>query len=343
MKVLLIRRDNIGDLVCTTPMLSALRARYPDATLAVLANSYNAGVLAGNPDLDEVFVYTKAKHRAAGVSKLSVYLDTLRLFWRLRRMRFDYAICVGGGWFKHAIKFARLAGARHVVSFVPEDGVLSGVDVGVPYRRTLDRHEVEDIFQLLAPLDVHGEPGPMTVVPDPAQVAAMRPHFAPLAGKRVLAVHLSAREPGRRWAAGRFAEAIRTLCARHADLGVALFWAPGASDDPRHPGDDAKAAEVGAALAGLPVVAVPTHTLAELTGALVHTDVQLLADGGALHIAAALGKPVAALFENRQEKTTRWYPWACPHRMIIAPERDISGIAVDDVVAAVEDLLTVHP
>ena len=33
-KILVIRRDNIGDLVCTTPLISALRRRFPEAEAA---------------------------------------------------------------------------------------------------------------------------------------------------------------------------------------------------------------------------------------------------------------------------------------------------------------------
>ncbi|MBI3715416.1 MAG: hypothetical protein HY255_05435 [Betaproteobacteria bacterium] len=43
--LLVIRRDNIGDLVCTTPLLAALRTHFPQARIEVLANSYNAPVL----------------------------------------------------------------------------------------------------------------------------------------------------------------------------------------------------------------------------------------------------------------------------------------------------------
>src|SRR5512135_977073 len=60
-KILVIRRDNIGDLVCTTPMIRMLRQHYPDAWIAALVTRYNAEVLAGNPDLDAVFAYQKAK------------------------------------------------------------------------------------------------------------------------------------------------------------------------------------------------------------------------------------------------------------------------------------------
>ena len=46
--ILVIRRDNIGDLVCTLPLISALRRHYPNARIEALVNSYNCDVLDGN-------------------------------------------------------------------------------------------------------------------------------------------------------------------------------------------------------------------------------------------------------------------------------------------------------
>ena len=84
MKILIIRRDNIGDLICTTPLFEVLRHRYPNAYLAALVNSYNAPAIQGNPYLDAVFAYTKGKH-AAGESVAQAYLKRLKLLWSLRR------------------------------------------------------------------------------------------------------------------------------------------------------------------------------------------------------------------------------------------------------------------
>ena len=54
MKILVLRRDNIGDLVLTTPVLAALRQRFPHARIEALVNSYSAPVLEGHPDIDRV-------------------------------------------------------------------------------------------------------------------------------------------------------------------------------------------------------------------------------------------------------------------------------------------------
>src|SRR3990172_6207808 len=95
-KILVIRRDNIGDLVCTTPLLRALRAQLPAARIVVLATRYNAAVLAGNPDVDSSCSYTKVKHRAAGESALSIYLQRIQTILALRRERFDWILLPGG-------------------------------------------------------------------------------------------------------------------------------------------------------------------------------------------------------------------------------------------------------
>lgn len=111
-RILVIRRDNIGDLVCTTPLLAALRERYPAGHIAALVNTYNRAVLDGNPDVDAVYAYEKGKHRAPARSLLSVYADRFRLIMSLRREKFDYAILATPGFAALSLRLARLVGER---------------------------------------------------------------------------------------------------------------------------------------------------------------------------------------------------------------------------------------
>ena len=89
-RFLIVRRDNIGDLVCTTPLIAALRAAHPDAHIAALVNTYNDEVLARNPALDAVHAYEKVKHRRG--SLLGNLFSTARLNLELRARRFDHVL-----------------------------------------------------------------------------------------------------------------------------------------------------------------------------------------------------------------------------------------------------------
>lgn len=317
-RTLVIRRDNIGDLLCTTPLLSALRHAWPDAWIGVLANRYNAPILAGNPDIDDFFAYEKAKHRAAGKRRLAVWRETAMLLWRLRRMRLDLVLCASPG----ARRFARLLGARRIVET----------------DRAGNAHEVEITGRLLEPLGISGAPGPLVLGSDPTLQARMRGELElSTGGTRCIALHISARKPRQRWPEENFADLARRLLeGGHADR-ILLFWAPGAEDDPLHPGDDRKAARLLSALAGLPVTPVPTHALADLVAGLSLADAVICADGGAMHIAAGLGKPLVCFFGNSSAQ--RWHPWGVPFELLQKPTMDVADISVDDACAAYRHLI----
>ncbi|MDP1652090.1 MAG: glycosyltransferase family 9 protein [Rhodocyclaceae bacterium] len=306
-RILVVRRDNIGDLLCTTPLLAALRRTWPDAWIGVLANRYNAPILAGNPDIDAFFAYEKAKHRAAGKGRLAVWRETAALLWRLRRMKLGLVLCASPG----ARRFARLLTPRQIVEA----------------DRAGPGHEVEVTFRLLSALGLSAVPGPL-VLTSPTR---------PQSDGRCLAVHISARKPRQRWPTERHAELIRRVFAAGLAARVLLFWAPGAETDPQHPGDDDKAARLIDDLADLPVTPVPTHTLEELVAGLSLADTVICSDGGAMHIAAALGKPVVCFFGNSSAK--RWHPWGVAYELLQKPSQDVIDIGVDEALEALQRLM----
>jgi len=105
--ILVIRRDNIGDLVCTTPLITALRERYPDAHIAALVNTYNEAVLPGIPPWIP-FTPMKKESTAAGSVHCSIYADRLRLVMELRKKKFDYAILATPGFAPRSLRLARM-------------------------------------------------------------------------------------------------------------------------------------------------------------------------------------------------------------------------------------------
>jgi ADP-heptose:LPS heptosyltransferase len=308
-RLLIVRRDNIGDLVCTTPLIAALRERFPRGRIAALVNTYNAGVLAGNPALDAVYAYEKTKHRERGFA--GHVWSRLKLQARLRKERFDCVLVPSAT--PQALRLARSLGAGEVLHCAAEQ------------REA--RHEVENTFALARPLGVAGAPGPMKVFPDAGRVRELRREAG--AGPFV-AVHVSARRPMQRWPAGRYAALIAEIAKEKR---VLLLWAPGSRGDPRHPGDDEMAAEIARAGKATPVA---TPDLATLVAALSLADCVILPDGGAMHLAAALGKPVVALFGDSPPE--RWRPWGVPHRVVRPESRNLADLALAPVLSAYRDL-----
>jgi heptosyltransferase-3 len=337
-KILVIRRDNIGDLVCTTPLFTALRARFPAARICALVNSYNVEVLSGNPDVDTVYAYTKAKHRPAGKSVLRVYLDRIKLFVVLRRERFDYAIIAGTPFLPRTLGLARMIRPRHIIGFT-ETGKRGAqhIDMGIPHALPTPLHETEDIFRLLAPLGISGTPPGLRVVADAAESATARQALDRLsAASLTIGIHISARKVSQRWPSAAFVQLIHALHTRHGARFM-LFWSPGAEDNPLHPGDDNKAAEIMRGLADIPILAFPTHTLQALIGGLAVCDFVICSDGGAMHLAAALGKPIVCFFGK--SNAVRWHPWGVPHVVLQTPSREVADIAPQEALSAFEQLI----
>jgi ADP-heptose:LPS heptosyltransferase len=330
-RILVIRRDNIGDLVCTTPLFAALRRRHPGAHIAALVNSYNAGVLAGNPDVDAVHAYTKTKHRGPGESWLGTLLAKYRLLRALRSPAFDHVILAKSGFDRQGLGLARSLRPRQIIGFAP--GSVRGIDVVLPLPANDRLHEVEAIQQLGAPLGIEGEPGPLRVYPDAARVAQWRARF-PATRRHWVGLHISARIAGRVWPVEKFIALAQALSGDPA-LGVVLLWAPGPAGDPRHPGDDERAAAIATRLGpGVTLVPAKTESLADLIAALSLCHSFIGADGGAMHLAAALGLPVVALIENLPYKKRHWHPWKVPHEMVSPEALDVADIPVAAIATA---------
>jgi len=324
MKILVIRRDNIGDLVCTTPLIAALRRAKPGAWIGALVNSYNAPVLERNPDVDAVVTYRKLKHLEPGESALGALRARLASFWKLRQAKLDVVVLGTPGAPRRGLRLARWLRPARIAGF--DDGRVRAATAGA-------RHEVELVFALARAFDIQGAPPPLALNPDPLEVEKARAKLASHPGARV-AVHLSARRQAQRWPAARFAELTGKLSERGA--AVMLLWSPGPASHPQHPGDDDKAEEVLRLLGAGRAIPYPTTQLPALIGALAACDRVICADGGAMHLAAALQKPVVALFGDSPPE--RWRPWRTRHRVVRSESRNVADLPVEEVLRAYEEV-----
>ena len=85
--ILVIDLAFIGDLILVTPAVRALHETHPNARITMLTVPLTESIARMNPYVDDVIVYDK-KGREKGL------LGMLRMARRLRRYRFDLAICM---------------------------------------------------------------------------------------------------------------------------------------------------------------------------------------------------------------------------------------------------------
>ncbi len=336
-KILFIRRDNIGDLVCTTPSIRAVRVRFPGARIAVLVNTYNAEMLKGNPDIDDLFIYEKAKH-SEGRGKLGVWLSNSKLMRRIRKEEFDVAIACGS----YSVRLARytyLTGARERIGYTNSDAPGRYYNRAIP-EPTKSLHEVERVFRLLEPLGIKPDPetgpGPMVLTADPEEIkkfAVFKKTRIREVDRPLLAVAISTRIKVNKWSEEKFIELIEQVLYKNL-ANVLLLWAPGSATNPFFPGGEESAARIERRFEGR-ILAYPTSTLPALVAAMATSDVAVNLDGGSLHIAAALGVPTVALIRNKT--APQWHPWGVQSKVLKADV--IDTIPVEAVFEAVSELI----
>jgi heptosyltransferase-3 len=286
--VLVVVTRQIGDVLLTTPLVRAVRRRWPNAEVDVLGLEGTLGMLRGNPDVRELIAMPVQ-------ARTDAKLALARRLWR----RYDLALVADPGDRAHLIG---AIAARTRAGVLPErngsnwwkrrllaHAVTAGGDLG-------GEHIVAEKLKLLAPWQPDGGPASEPVVAPASQPlpAALQRRLA--AGYVV--VHTPSMWPYKQWPLAHF----RVLAARLAAAGrqVVLTGGPGAGDR------DAVAAMQGAA--------PPEHLLD--AGLLNFNQLAALLRGAALyigpdtsvsHLAAACGTRVLAIFGPTNPQ--RWAPW----------------------------------
>jgi len=320
-KILIIRRDNIGDLICTVPLILAVRSQLPEARIECLVNSYNKAVLDGIDEIDKVHFYTKSKHQRPLLIIISLFKRVLKII-ELRLKSFDL-ILLPGQRSSSADRFSRFIGARRIVH-VPEAVLMSWP------------HEVEKCCQLLPLVGLKYETPRLKIVPKRDYIENLVREYRLRPDDKITAVHISARKLSQRWPIHCFVVLINTLLAQEDRNKVILLWSPGEANNPLHPGDDAKSAELQRLVNHERLLPIETADLSELVAALSIAQKVVCSDGGAMHVAAALGKKIVALFGDSE--VARWRPW-CTNAVIIQKQSfDVSDISIAEVVTAWDGL-----
>ena len=278
-RILFVRLRSMGDSLLLTSPLHALKSEFPDFRIAVLVEATFAPCFDGNPDIEEVLT--------AGRSKLA----TIR---QLFSQRFDTIVNLHGGPTSLAYSLA----ARG-----PSVGV-EGYQFGRLYSLLIPRtskrqHTVETTMELFRNLGLKAEDAPPLVyAPQPDAASWVRQNVGT---QSYAVIHPGALMSTKRWSPEGFGAVGARLWAD--GLKPVLTAGPG---EERVVADTARHLPDSLILLGLSI-----PRLAELIrGAALYVG----NDSGPMHLAAAVGTPIAAVWGSSD--STRWRPWQVEHKII---------------------------
>lgn len=283
---LLIRATNwVGDAIMALPALRAVRARFPEAHIAVLALPYVAQIYQGQGVADEMICYErKGKHAGIrGREKLAA---------ELKARKFDTALLLQNAF--DAAWIAWRAGIPKRIGYNRDGrGLLLTKPVEVPRPGEIPAHEKYYYLELLRRMCWLDK---LPDVPEISlQVAAedtqraeekLRAAGAGSSAMRIAVGAGASYGSAKCWPPERFAQALN-LMQRERNVEVILFGTPG---------ETAVSAAIQAGLAQPALDLTGKTEIAELPALLSCCHLFLGNDSGAMHVAAAVGLPVVAVF-----------------------------------------------
>ena len=289
-RVLVVRTGAIGDVVNALVVATGLRAVWPGTRVDWVAHSLVEPLVEGHPDVERVHAWA----RSGGAS------EWLRLRRRLRAERYDLALDLQR--IAKSGLAARLSGARRLVGFDrarTKEGSWLLATERLPARGgdPNGRHMVEHYLDFVEHLT--GErPAPRHRFPSDPEADAAAAELVRELGCAPVAVAVGATKPANRWLPERFGELARRI-AGELDLPVVLTGGP----DERTALEPVLAGLSGAP--GAPVVdRVGRTSLRELSALLARCALFVGCDTGPMHLAAARGLPVVALFGPADPRRT---------------------------------------
>jgi ADP-heptose:LPS heptosyltransferase len=342
LRILCLRLERIGDLMMTLPALAELRALAPDASIDLVVGAWNERIAGAIAAVNRVETLDAAWLARSNTGQGMAQLLVRARRWRERR----YHLAIN---FEPDIRSNLLlaaSGAKRLTGYESGGGGPL-LDVALPYDTRA--HTADNAVALVrAALGgrSHGVPGLGLTIPESARLEARRL----LNGRPepIVALHVSGGRAIKQWPEARFHEVARTLIDRRGATIVLT-------------GSEADRDQVDTAVRGLPTAHLldVSGTLDLITLAAVLERVALLVTGdtGPMHVAAAVGTPIVAIFgpsdparyapRGPLDRVVRIdLPCAPCNRIRIPPARCVghtpdclAGIDVARVLTAIDDVL----
>ena len=301
--LLVIRRRYLGDIVLLGPFFANLRRHWPQARITALVERPYAECLSLHPAVDAGLVLPAPRGR------LGEWWQLLR---RLRTSGFSHVFDLDNTA-KTAV-LTRWTGAGFRVALLHEmpprrPWLYTHLAIDPPAQHE-SRSIVEYYLHALPPAGVPVITHEVRLVPRAADVSWAQELLGRLpggpvpAGTRRLLVHPGSRSPFRLWPPERFGEVCRRV---RTELDARVVFVAG-------PGEQSILQQILPHAGADPLVIDQPLSVSQFAALAAQFDLLLCHDSGPMHLAAAVGTPVVALFGS--QNMALWRPSGDQHTLL---------------------------
>ena len=297
MKILILKPSSLGDVIHALPVLRLLKLHYPAAEIFWWIDSALAPLIEGDSDLTGIVRFERKRW-----ARPRHWPEMFRSIRWMRSQNFDLVIDLQG--LARSGAFAWLARGKFLVGLdEAREGARGYYDLAVP-RPSFQTHAVDWYLAVLPPLGVPVHKN-FIWLPERPQIAedVNRKWFQEnskfkIQNSKLILLQPGARWLNKRWPVQHFAELVRALAKKFPDARFAVLG--GKDDQPLGEKIFQAAPEKILNLFG-------ATTLPEMIEWVRRCDLLVTNDTGPMHVAAALGKPIVALFGPTAPRRTGPY------------------------------------
>ncbi|TAL68007.1 MAG: lipopolysaccharide heptosyltransferase family protein [Bacteroidetes bacterium] len=283
MKLLFIQLGRIGDMVLLTPLFKAVKEKFPDVEINVIASRRNYSVIQNNPHLNNIIVYEKTPLK---------FINTIR---EIRKTFYNYYIDPKDHYSRESRLFSKIVKAEKKIGFNGDE--YKSFDISIPSdKENVDLHCTQRFFNSLKPLSISIElkiPNPeLYTYKESDDYVQYYLHANNL--QSVNLVNISATKSGRMFSSLKWIEILQNY---DSFKNIVLLFAPTENNQ-------AKVLKTALPFLNL----FPSRSIHDVISIVKIAKAIITVDTALVHIASAFNLPIVCFFINNEEQIKKYYP-----------------------------------
>jgi ADP-heptose:LPS heptosyltransferase len=304
-KILLVRNDNIGDLVCTTPVIEAIKNKYPTTQLDIVVNSLNGFIVKNNPFVDTIYLYTKPKHKSKFIDKVKALFGKIKIMQDIKRQNYDAVIVFRSEYSKSAELFSRITKAKYKIGVKNNKGKDNFNYYIIP---DYTKHEVLFCFDFVKIFGIKYQDEVTNYCLDKGLKDKYKLY------KNFILFHISSRIAENQYNKEHFKQIIDGI-----EFNNILI-----TSEPQDTGNGLWLEH------NTKAQFIPTKSIIDLSALIYHLKLLITLDGGAMHIAPALGVKTIAI--SGKTNMDKWFPWGYKDLVLKTKSKIANEVRPQDVI-----------